>query len=322
MSDDWQIFRGDPEKPHSETDRLMNGAPPWRDFTRSTDYRGQTYKAKENEIRLVNAALHLRRPMLVTGPAGSGKSSLAYAIAEELQLKPVLKWPINSRTMLNDGLYHYDAIARLRDSNLKDARADDITNYLSLSPLGTALASAAPRVLLIDEIDKADMDLPNDLLHVLEEGSFVIPELRRLADKQIEIQIATSDSQKQSIPVIGGVVQCRTFPIIVMTSNGERDLPLAFNRRCLRLTIEQPNHGELVDIVKSHLGKALDEKKVGNEDLAALVKTFETLRAAGNVMATDQLLNLVFLLFTGSYPPKGEDRAKLESLLFRGLNQE
>jgi MoxR-like ATPase len=322
MSDEWQIFRGSPEKPHSETDRLVKGAPPWRDFTRSTDYRGQTYKAKENEIRLVNAALHLRRPMLVTGPPGSGKSSLAYAIAEELELKPVLKWPINSRTTLNDGLYHYDAIARLRDANLKDARADDITNYLSLSPLGTALASPTPRVLLIDEIDKADMDLPNDLLHILEEGSFVIPELRRLADKQKEIQIATSEDQKQRISIIGGVVQCRTFPVIVMTSNGERELPLAFNRRCLRLQIEEPTHDELISIVNSHLGKVLTEKGVEREKLAELVKRFEIARATGNVMATDQLLNLVYLLFAGSVPPTGGDKPKLEGLLFRGLNQQ
>src|SRR4051812_22957379 len=107
----WQIFKGSPEQTHSEVDRLTTGAPPWRDFKVNAQRRGQTYRPSVKEIRLVNAALHLRRPVLVTGPPGSGKSSLAYAIAEELQLGPVLKWPINSRTTLHDGMYHYDAVA-------------------------------------------------------------------------------------------------------------------------------------------------------------------------------------------------------------------
>ena len=115
---------------------------------------------------------------------------------------------------------------------------------------------------------------------------------------------------------------CRTFPIIVLTSNGERDLPLAFNRRCLRLEIEEPTPEELIRIVDAHLGTMLQEKNVGKDKLEALIKRFDELRREGNIMATDQLLNLVYLLFTGDTPPGDADRAELQKLLFLGLNQQ
>src|ERR1700677_4482354 len=114
---EWKIFRGD-DAPHDGISRLPP-PPPWRDFRRLGDTRGTTFRASGHEIELVNAALYLRRPLLVTGPPGTGKSSLAYAVAHELGLGPVLRWSINSRSTLGEGLYHYDALARLRDANIE-----------------------------------------------------------------------------------------------------------------------------------------------------------------------------------------------------------
>src|SRR5262249_15133431 len=169
--------------------------------------RGKTYQSTPEEVELVNAALYLRRPLLVTGKPGTGKSTLVNAVAYELGLGPVLSWSITSRSTLQEGLYRYDAIARLQQASLVDrlrqsgqegrttetdqddrdtesAANDptDIGQFIRLGPLGTALLPAErPRALLIDEIDKSDIDLPNDLLHVFEEGRFEIPELVRTA---------------------------------------------------------------------------------------------------------------------------------------------
>ncbi|PSB65246.1 AAA family ATPase, partial [filamentous cyanobacterium CCP1] len=196
MSDpnqDWKIFRGDHRDPHDGIDRLPK-APSWRPF--GTDIspgvsrrkrRGETFQVRPEEVEMVNAALYLRRPLLITGKPGTGKSSLAYAVARELNLGEVLYWPITTRTTLKDGLYSYDAIGRLQEvkqSEAKGEQVDDpqkIANYITLGPLGTALLpSSRPRILIIDEIDKSDIDLPNDLLTIFEEGRFEIPELARL----------------------------------------------------------------------------------------------------------------------------------------------
>lgn len=191
-------------------------------------------------IELVNAALYLRRPLLVTGEPGSGKSTLAHALAHELGLGRVLQWPIVSRTELRSGLYTYDAIGRLQDAQLDRTRAEEtaesaearhdpsIGRYIRLGPLGTALlAMKRPRVLLIDELDKSDIDLPNDLLNIVEEGEFGIPELERIADRpgQGAVQVLTDDGLR--VPVTGGRIRCHAFPVIVMTSNGEREVSRA-----------------------------------------------------------------------------------------------
>src|SRR5262245_4940496 len=207
--------------------------PPWRDFTDSGYRRGMTYQATPDQVKMVNAALYLRRPLLVTGRPGVGKSSLAYSVAEELKLGSVLRWTITSRTSLNDGLYRYDAIGRMQETQLKN-KAPEIGKYLTLGTLGTAvLPSATPRALLIDEIDKSDIDLPNDLLNIFEEGEFEIPELARIPqeDQPVEIREYQSDAR---VKIDKGKVRCTNFPFVLMTSNGERDFPSPFLRRCLR----------------------------------------------------------------------------------------
>src|SRR5262249_23530267 len=156
---DWRIYKGTSTPTPDEV--MFPTAPPWRDFTAMVGRRGATYQATQEQIRIVNAALYLRRPLLVTGRPGVGKSSLAYSVAEELRLGAVLRWTITSRTTLNDGLYRYDAIGRMQEAQLnKDSKVPpDIGKYLTLGPLGTAmLPSRMPRVLLIDEIDKSDID--------------------------------------------------------------------------------------------------------------------------------------------------------------------
>ncbi|MFM8298076.1 MAG: AAA family ATPase, partial [Microcystis aeruginosa] len=289
----WKIFQGNHQK-RSRDDIPWPEIPPWRSFaTDKSEERGKQLIVDDKTIETVNAAIHLRRPILVTGKPGTGKTSLAYAIAYELDLGEVLVWPINTRTTLQEGLYYYDAIARLQDYQLEEKK--DIGQYIRLGPLGTALCPRNyPRVLLIDEIDKSDIDLPNDLLNLFEEGKFEITELSRLAkdteNQPIPIPVQTHDGEWESIPQ--GKVSCQQFPIVIMTSNGERDFPLPFKRRCLLLEIPEPNPEELKKIVKSHFNykEASPESKKIEDAIAEYIKKREK-----GELATDQLLNAVFM---------------------------
>ncbi|GAA4010236.1 MoxR family ATPase [Streptomyces plumbiresistens] len=291
--DDWWLFRGDGER----REVPFPAAPPWRRFDRPETVTGdrvpypRPYLIGFDEVQVVNAALHLRRPLLVTGQPGTGKSSLAHAIAHELALGRVLQWPVNSRSTLQDALYHYDAVGRLRETSVRrdaDGTDPDIGQYIRLGPLGNALVPRKrPRVLLIDELDKGDVDLPNDLLTIFEEGEFAISELTRLPASHAPVHVLTDDPD-ETAPITRGRVRCGEFPVVIITSNGEREFPPAFLRRCVRLDLPEPNESRLREIVAAHLGPdALD-------DTDDLLREFLERRAEGE-LATDQLLNAVFL---------------------------
>ncbi|GAA2138925.1 AAA family ATPase [Actinomadura napierensis] len=318
---DWRIYRGD-GRPHERVRRLPP-PPPWRRFSPDETVPGRgrraeqaiSYRPDASVVDKVNAAILLRRPLLVTGKPGSGKSTLAYNVAYELGLGSVLYWSITSTTTLQSGLYHYDAIGRLHETSLRGVRgrADtpdppDIGRYIRLGPLGTALLPGdRPRVLLIDELDKSNIDLPNDLLNVFEEGRFAIPELQRLPEEQARIHVMTEDGGPR-VSIEHGEVHCANFPIVIITSNGEREFPPAFLRRCVRLVIEPPGRERLAEIIEAHLGagaRAASER---------LIEEFLARRADG-ALATDQLLNAVYLATSGSRPPEAELNEILDTVL-------
>jgi hypothetical protein len=237
------IFKGD-GLPHKAIENLPD-APRPRQFSKQTMVElGGRYRPSTDEIQAVNNALLLRRPLLITGEPGKGKASLAYAVAHELQLGSVLVWPITSRTTLQQGLYHYDSIMHLQEASLTRGVSSEepkIELFLQLGPLGTALIDSRekhPRVLLIDEIDRCDIDLLHDLIHVFEEGEVQIPELARLAYDNAQIRLYQSE---ENCLITRGRLQCKAFPLVFLTSDGEREFPPAFIRFCLRLHIPVQN---------------------------------------------------------------------------------
>ena len=179
-----------------------------------------------------------------------------------------------------------------------------------------SLPDRRPRALLVDEIDKSDIDLPNDLLHVFEEGSYEIAELVRIADQAPEVAVLPDggDRAEDKIKIRAGKVRCDAFPFVVLTSNGERELPPAFLRRCLRLDIPVPDVARLRQIVLAHLGD------VDAGVVEELIRTFVERRDSGHVMATDQLLNAIFLVGQGKLP-EGTERQDVLAALLRELGR-
>jgi MoxR-like ATPase len=297
---DWKVFHGDCE-PHDALVALPD-PPPWRfsqkpvKLERPTDLdihaeasRAESFLPSEGMVIAVNTALYLRRPLLLTGKPGTGKSTLIAKVAHELKLGPVIRWPINSRSTVRGGIYEYDAVGRLQAGKNVDP---PVEAFLTLGPLGTALmAQSWPRPLLIDEIDKSDLDFANDLLNVIEDGYYEIPELRRLGkDRQT---VTVRNSLGHTVSIEEGRISSGQFPFVVMTSNAEREFPPPFLRRCVRLNIDPPNAEELQKIVNSHLKQFPETLK--NADIEALIKDFDQRRRENQEVATDQLLNAVFL---------------------------
>ena len=184
------------------------------------------YIATEDLQMAVNAAVALQRPLLIKGEPGTGKTMLAEEIARALG-KPLLQWHIKSTTKAQQGLYEYDAVSRLRDSQLGDARVHDIRNYIRKGRLWEAFESSEQAVLLIDEIDKADIEFPNDLLLEIDRMEFHVYET-------------------------GENVRARTRPIVIITSNNEKELPDAFLRRCFFHFIRFPDRETMQRIVEVH----------------------------------------------------------------------
>ncbi|WP_347268014.1 MoxR family ATPase [Paracoccus sp. (in: a-proteobacteria)] len=186
----------------------------------------ESYVAPPDLAVAVNAAITLERPLLVKGEPGTGKTELARQVAASLGL-PILEWNVKSTTRAQQGLYEYDAVSRLRDSQLGEARVHEIGNYIRRGKLWQAFAAEAKVVLLIDEIDKADIEFPNDLLQELDRMEFHVYET-------------------------GETVQARHRPVVIITSNNEKELPDAFLRRCFFHYIRFPDAATLKQIVEVH----------------------------------------------------------------------
>ncbi len=185
-----------------------------------------SYLTNESLEAAVNCALALERPLLVKGEPGTGKTLLAQAISESLGMD-LIHWPVKSTTRAQDGLYVYDTVQRLYDARFGDGDVKDIRRYIKLGPLGRAFASSQRQILLIDEVDKADLEFPNDLLHELDRMRFVIPET-------------------------GDEVVATLRPVVIITSNNEKELPDAFLRRCVFHFIDFPDAELMKRIVRVH----------------------------------------------------------------------
>jgi MoxR-like ATPase len=310
---DWRLYTGDSE-PRSVT---LPEVPPWRRFSGELRHDAREpvdepldslpFIATPEVVEAVNAALYLRRPLMLTGRPGSGKSSLIDSVSRELRLGPVLRWHVTSRSTLQDALYRYDALGRLHAQNLV-GQVPSITGYLRLGPLGTALLPVVrPRALLIDEIDKSDIDLPNDLLNVFERGEFEIPELARMDEETVAVR---EDGSDETAEITLGKVRCHEFPFVVLTSNGERDFPAAFLRRCIRLRMPDPTPELLTRIVTAHLGEQAAAAST------ALIADFASRSAASRAQATDQLMNAVHIV---AHIGDDAERERIVELLFKEL---
>jgi len=223
----------------------------------------------------VNASIALERPLLIKGEPGTGKTVLAEEIANSLGA-PLLQWNIKSTTKAQQGLYEYDAVARLRDSQLGDEKVHDISNYIKRGKLWDAFTSAERPVLLIDEIDKADIEFPNDLLHELDQMQFHVYET-------------------------GETIKAAQRPIILITSNNEKDLPDAFLRRCFFHYIQFPDQDTMKKIIDVHF------PDIKSRLVAAALKRFYAVRDVPGLKkkpSTSELLDWLKLLMVEDIDPE------------------
>ncbi|MBV9911016.1 MAG: MoxR family ATPase [Sinobacteraceae bacterium] len=233
------------------------------------------YIATDDLMMAVNAAVTLGRPLLIKGEPGTGKTQLAQEIAHSLG-RPLYEWHVKSSSKAQQGLYEYDAVSRLRDSQLGDARVHDIGNYIIRGSLWDAFEAPETPVLLIDEIDKADIEFPNDLLRELDRMEFYVYETRQL-------------------------VRARHRPIIVITSNNEKELPDAFLRRCFFHYIRFPDEATMTRIVEVHY------PGLKRELLAEALGTFFKVREMPGLKkkpSTSELLDWIKLLVAEDIEPE------------------
>jgi MoxR-like ATPase len=233
----------------------------------------EDYVTSEPLENAVNVSIALGRPLLIRGEAGTGKTLLAHSIAKGLD-KKLITWNVKSTTKAQEGLYVYDTVQRLNDSRFGDKDISDIKQYIKLGKLGQAFIAPEQVVLLIDEVDKADIEFPNDLLNELDEMSFYIPETN------------------QTISAIHR-------PITVITSNAEKELPDAFLRRCIFHYIEFPTPELMEEIVRVHFPDIKDNL------LAEALKTFYSLRKIDDFRkkpSTSELIDWIRALIAGGIP--------------------
>jgi MoxR-like ATPase len=304
----WELFTGDRIRRPGAWQQI----PPLRSWRQHLAGEPPVFEMPPGLADAVNASLHLRRPLLLSGGPGSGKSTLVELIAAELDLGVVLRWHITSKSTLLDGLYEYDALGRLHATQVPGEQADPAAeNYVTLGPLGTALAAGKIRAVLIDEIDKSDLDLPGDLLNVMENGEFTIPVLAR-AKSDHTFSVKGADGGAYEIDA-DGVVRRRHFPVIVFTSNGERAFSPPFLRRCVRFTMPPADQDRLTRIVAAHLDS--DAASAEHETIAE----FAARLRKNDTLAINQILEFVYLV-TGDSPPDSASRQQLAEILLQELS--
>ncbi len=234
----------------------------------------ESYVSTEDLTIAVNAAVTLGRPLLVKGEPGTGKTVLAREIAEALG-RPLLEWHVKSTTRAQQGLYEYDAVSRLRDSKLGDERVHDIRNYIIRGKLWEAFDAEVAPVLLIDEIDKADIEFPNDLLLELDRMEFFVYETRE-------------------------TIKAKNRPVVIITSNNEKELPDAFLRRCFFHYIQFPDHDVMEQIIKVHFP---DIKKLMLRDALSVFYQVREVKGLKKRPSTSELLDWIKLLLAEDVPP-------------------
>lgn len=244
------------------------------------------YVASKELLASVNVAIALKKPLLIKGEPGTGKTMLAQAVAESFGKKLVI-WNIKSTTKAQEGLYVYDTIQRLYDGQFGEEGVDDIARYIKLGKLGEAFDSDEQVVLLIDEIDKADLEFPNDLLWELDQMEFYIHETKR-------------------------TVKAKHRPIVIITSNAEKELPDAFLRRCIFHYIDFPNAELMEEIVKTHYPNVEDKLLKDAMEVFYWIRSIKDIRKKPS---TSELIDWINALQIGGIPT---DRLK-EELPFVGV---